>query len=220
VLPVVTALADQAVLSVDTTRAEVARRALDAGARIVNDVSGGLADPEMAGVIAASDAPYICMYSTGPAATREPSSGKERTEPGDPVTAVVSGLTQRLAKLQAAGVALDQVILDPGLGFAYPGPANWEVLGGLSQIAAIGRPVLVGASRKRFLDPVVPAKLSAAGGVSARDGATAAVSALAAAEGVWAVRVHEIPSNLAAVRVGSLWRSGGWQLPSKPEEGS
>lgn len=208
VLPVVAALADQAVISVDTTRGEVARRALEAGARIINDVSGSCGDPEMTDVIAAFDAPYICMYSTGPAALGSTSEHSNIEQGGDPLAEVVNGLRQRLTHLQNAGVPLERVIIDPGLGFAYPGQANWEILGGLDRIKAIGRPVLVGASRKRFLASAMPVDDASN---EARDTATAAISALSAAAGVWAVRVHEIRGNLAAVLVGSQWRAGATQ---------
>jgi len=201
VLPVVEALAGEAVISIDTMRAEVARQALAAGAQIVNDVSGGLADPDMLAVVAETGAPYICMYATGPSAAGDTANLARELELDDPTGQVVAGLQRRLVDLQASGVAADQVILDPGLGFAFAGQPNWQLLGGLDRLLALGYPVLIGASRKRFLATAVPEP-------TAPDAATAAVSALAALAGAWAVRVHDAASSYAAVRVAERWRAG------------
>ena len=147
VLPVVAELARRgAVVSVDTTRAQVARAALDAGALVVNDVSGGLADDAMYDVVARSGAVYVAMHWRGHADVMD-----DLDEYDDVVTDVRRELAQRVAALRAAGVRDEQVVLDPGLGFAKPGASNWPLLSRLPELVADGFPVLVGASRKRFL---------------------------------------------------------------------
>ncbi|QTE31252.1 dihydropteroate synthase [Pengzhenrongella sicca] len=201
VLPVVEALvAEGAVVSIDTTRASVARAALDRGALVVNDVSGGLADPAMYAAIAQTGAVYVAMHWRGHADVMDSLDVYD-----DVVADVRSELAARLAELLAAGVRADQVVLDPGLGFAKPGSSNWPLLAHLEALASLSQPVLVGASRKRFLghllagpggEPVAPA---------ARDDATVAVTALAAAAGAWCVRVHEVVGSAAAVRVAAAW---------------
>lgn len=203
VLPVISALAGQgAVVSVDTTRAEVAAAALDAGALIINDVSGGLADPAMPALVASSGAVYVAMHWRAPSSDMDSHNAYD-----DIVSDVARELSQRVETLLAAGADPHQIVLDPGLGFAKPGEQNWPLLTHLGQLMALGFPVLVGASRKRFLghllagpdhEPVPPL---------ARDHATAAISALAAASGAWAVRVHEVPGSLAAVKVAHAWRA-------------
>lgn len=204
VVPVVAALAAEgAVVSVDTTRAEVARAALDAGALVVNDVSGGLADEEMAGVVARSGAVFVAMHWRGHADVMD---DLERYD--DVVQDVRRELLQRVEALEAAGVRREQVVLDPGLGFSKAGTANWPLLGRLDELLDLGLPVLVGASRKRFLghllagpdgEPVPPLE---------RDRATAAVSTLAAASGAWCVRVHDVTGSVDAVRVAQAWLGG------------
>jgi dihydropteroate synthase len=203
VLPVVRELvAHGATVSVDTTRAVVAEQAVDAGALLVNDVSGGLADPEMAALVARTGVAYVAMHWRGHADVMD---AHDRYD--DVVADVLAELRTRLAELRAAGVRDEQVVLDPGLGFAKAGASNWPLLAHLDVLQAEGFPVLVGASRKRFLghllagpdgEPVPPAE---------RDGATAAISALAAAAGVWAVRVHEARGSADAVRVAAAWRA-------------
>lgn len=224
VLPVVEALAafvqarpasaQPVVLSVDTTRAEVARRALDAGARIINDVSGGLQDPDMLRVIVAAGSPYICMFNTGPAAVDDRAADLAALAYRPAARQVYDGLAARLEELRAAGVGEEQIILDPGLGFVFAGEPNWELLGHLDELVSLGQPVLVGASRKRFLsravEPVENAREGGAlpTGYAPADAATIAVTALAAAAGAWAVRVHDVSGNAAAVRVASAWETG------------
>jgi dihydropteroate synthase len=205
VLPVVRELtAAGAVVSVDTMRAEVAGQALDAGARLVNDVSGGLADPDMARLVARTGAPYVAMHWRGHSAAMDSLARYE-----DVVAEVTGELSARLEALAAEGVHPEQVVLDPGLGFAKTGDHNWALLARLDALVALGRPVLVAASRKRFLGhllagtrpdddsgPVPPAE---------RDAATAATSALAAAAGAWCVRVHDVAPSADAVRVAAAW---------------
>ncbi|NAZ82716.1 dihydropteroate synthase [Kineococcus sp. R8] len=205
VLPVVRGLrAAGVVVSVDTMRAEVARAAVAAGAVVVNDVSGGLADPAMAATVAelAADVPelrYVLSHWRGPS---DVMTSLARYD--DVVAEVEAELGARLAAVEAAGVPRERVVLDPGLGFAKVAEHDWALLRDLPRLAGLGRPLLVGASRKRFLG-----SLLAAGGevppAPERDDATAAVSALAAAAGAWGVRVHEPRASAAAVRVAAAW---------------
>jgi dihydropteroate synthase len=197
VIPVVTALAGQGMLvSIDTMRASVAAAALEAGAGLVNDVSGGLADAEMAGVVADAGVPFVAMHWRGHSADMQ-----SRAVYGDVVAEVCAELAERAAKLVAQGIGADRLVLDPGFGFAKLAAHNWELLARLEQILALGHPVLVGTSRKAFLgrlgvpigeDPRPPLD---------RDVATAATSAHAAGLGAWGVRVHHVPSTLDAMRV-------------------
>jgi dihydropteroate synthase len=212
-LPVVQRLVDAGiVVSVDTMRAEVADAAVRRGAALVNDVSGGLADPAMAPWLATQAVPYVAMHWRGP------SAGMDQLARYDDVVAdVVRELAGRLAALEAAGVDPARVVLDPGLGFAKTAAHNWALLAGLPALRALGRPVLVGASRKRFLG-----ELLAAGGtprpVDGRDAATDAVSALAAAGGAWGVRVHDVRGSRDAVAVAAAWQAAG--RPAPTQEGS
>ena len=209
VLPVVRALladgtdgtgtAGSAVISVDTIHAATAEAAIDAGAHIINDVSGGLADPAMHSLIARTGVVYVCQHWRG-----DPETMDRLTDyPGGVVAGVEAELRERLAELDAAGVERSQVVLDPGLGFAKTHAQSWELLAATSRlIADLGRPLLVGSSRKRFLAQAAEAEATPV----QRDAVTAATTALAAAAGAWAVRVHEVPVNRAAVRTASLWK--------------
>ena len=212
VLPVVRALladgaggadgtgsARSAIISVDTIHAATAEAAIDAGAHIINDVSGGLADPAMHGLIARTGVVYVCQHWRG-----DPETMDRLTDyPGGVVAGVEAELRERLAELDAAGVDRAQVVLDPGLGFAKTHAQSWELLAATSRlIADLGRPLLVGSSRKRFLAQAAEAEATPV----QRDAVTAATTALAAASGAWAVRVHEVPANRAAVRTASLWK--------------
>ena len=196
VIPVVRALADAGVpVSIDTMRAETAAAALDAGAVMVNDVSGGLADPGLPRLVADADVPYVVMHWRGHSAAMQ-----SHAEYVDVVAEVRVELEKRLDEVVAAGVDPENVVLDPGIGFAKTADHNWALLAHLGELREIGRPLLVGASRKSFLG-----SLLAVDGVPRptddRDDATAAVTALVAASGAWAVRVHEVPANVDAVRV-------------------
>jgi dihydropteroate synthase len=200
VLPVVRALvADGVVVSIDTMRSMVAEAALEAGAAIVNDVSGGLADPQMLDFMRVARRPYVVMHWRGPSTVMA-----SLAQYDDVVRDVRVELGRRLSDAVAAGVDPAYVVLDPGLGFAKESEHNWALLAHLSELAGLGRPLLVGASRKRFLggllDEVRPEE---------RDAATAATSALAAAAGAWCVRVHEPASSLDAVLVAAAWRAAG-----------
>ncbi|MFE0458691.1 dihydropteroate synthase [Kitasatospora sp. NPDC058965] len=206
VLPVVRELAAAGVVvSVDTMRASVAEQALAAGALLVNDVSGGLADPDMARVVADSGAPFVVMHWRGQSADMDALAVYD-----DVVRDVVTELTGRIEALLAAGVKEEQLILDPGLGFAKTTEHNWALLGGLDALTGLGRPVLVAASRKRFLgtllaDPETGQPRPA----RQRDDATAAVSVLSARAGAWAVRVHDVAGTADAVRVVAAWQAAG-----------
>lgn len=201
VLPVVRELTARGVpVSIDTTRARVAARAVEAGAVVVNDVSGGLAEPGIYDVVARTGVVYVAMHWRGHADVMDSLAVYD-----DVVTDVRDELAERVADLVAAGVAREQVVLDPGLGFAKPGAANWPLLASLDELLALDLPVLVGASRKRFLGTLLAGPDGQPAPPLARDGATAAISALAAAAGAWCVRVHDVPGSVDAVRVARAW---------------
>ncbi|PRZ08190.1 dihydropteroate synthase [Isoptericola sp. CG 20/1183] len=201
VIPVIGRLAAAgAVVSVDTTRAAVAERAVAAGARIVNDVSGGLADPAMADAVASTGAAYVAMHWRGHADVMDDLETYD-----DVVVDVRAELGERLAALHDAGVAPEQIVLDPGLGFAKAGALNWPLLAHLDALHALGRPVLVGASRKRFLGHLLATDAGEPAPPLARDDATAAISALAAHAGAWCMRVHAARASVDAVRVAAAW---------------
>lgn len=200
VVPVVSALAAEGLaVSVDTMRAEVAARALAAGARVVNDVSGGLADPEMAGVVAGSGADFVAMHWRGHSADMQ-----SRAVYDDVVAQVRDELLERVAALTSAGVDEARIVLDPGLGFAKSPEHNWAVLRGLDSIIGLGHRVLLGTSRKHFLGLVGRGAQPARAPLE-RDTATAVTSAYAADAGVWAVRVHDVPGTIDALDVWSAW---------------
>ena len=194
-----TGASGSAIVSVDTIHAATAEAAIDAGAHIINDVSGGLADPAMHGLIARTGVVYVCQHWRG-----DPETMDRLTDyPGGVVAGVEAELRERLAELDAAGVDRSQVVLDPGLGFAKTHAQSWELLAATSRlIVDLGQPLLVGSSRKRFLGQAAEAEATPV----QRDAVTAATTALAAAAGAWAVRVHEVPANRAAVRTASLWK--------------
>ncbi|HEX3003895.1 MAG TPA: dihydropteroate synthase [Angustibacter sp.] len=197
VLPVVRALAAEGVaVSIDTMRAEVAEAALEAGAVVLNDVSGGLADAGMAAVAAASHAPFVVMHWRGPSQTMNALAHYD-----DVVADVVAELRGRVDALVAAGVDVEQLVLDPGLGFAKDAGHNWALLGHLDQLGVLGRPLLVGASRKRFLGSLLAGADGVPRPVEEREAATLATTVLAAQAGAWCVRVHDVRPSADAVRV-------------------
>ncbi|EGX56933.1 dihydropteroate synthase [Streptomyces zinciresistens K42] len=197
VIPVVRGLAAEGVtVSVDTMRASVAGQALAAGAALVNDVSGGLADPAMIPVVADADAPFVVMHWRGFLR-----GGNVEGVYADVVAEVVDELHARVEAVLAGGIAPDRVVVDPGLGFSKDGAHDLVLLAHLDRLRALGRPVLVAASRKRFLGRVLAGPQGAPPPARERDAATAAVSALAAHAGAWAVRVHEVRATADAVRV-------------------
>lgn len=200
VLPVVSALVEAgAAVSVDTMRSTVAAAAVQAGAVLVNDVSGGLADPRMHPLVADLGVAYVAMHWRGHADQMDALDQYD-----DVVTDVRAELAARVDAMRAAGIADEQIVLDPGLGFAKASVHAWPLLARLDELMVDGFPVLVGASRKRFLGTLLG---SSDGGPTDRDAATAAVSTLAAAAGAWAVRVHEVRSSVDAVRVAQAWQA-------------
>lgn len=193
ILPVIRALAADGIrISVDTMNADTAAESVAAGAAIINDVSGGLADPLMAGVAARTGALFVLSHWRGHSAEME-----SQASYGDVVYDVMSELTAQLAAVVAAGVDAKQVVLDPGLGFAKTAEHNWEILSRLPELQAIGSPVLVGASRKRFLGALLPESAS----ILDRDLPTAVVSALLADAGLWGVRVHDARATVVALDI-------------------
>jgi dihydropteroate synthase len=200
VVPVITALAEGgATVSVDTMRHEVAAAALAAGASIVNDVSGGLADPEILRVVADSGATYVAMHWRAHADHMTDFATYDN--PGGVVAAVRDELAERVDAALAAGVAAERLVLDPGLGFAKRGEHNWQLLADLALIKALGYPLLVGASRKSFLGTLLADPEGNPRPVDGREAATTALSVVLAGEGVWGLRVHDVRSTRDALRV-------------------
>jgi dihydropteroate synthase len=202
VLPVVRELVGAGVaVSLDTTRASVAARALEAGATVVNDVSGGLADPDMARVVADAGCPFILMHWRAHSRDMQALAVYD-----DVVTDVCDELSQRVDAALAAGVEPGQLILDPGLGFAKTAEHNWALLAHLDRLLGLGFPVLIGASRKSFLGRLLPGPDGSPRPVGEREAATLATSILSVQAGAWGVRVHDVRSTvdglavLAAVR--------------------
>ncbi len=199
VVPVVRELAAAGhTVSIDTYRADVAAATVDAGARIVNDVAGGLADPGILGVVAASGAEYAIGHWRGPSADMYAAADYD-----DIAAEVASELGDRVDAALAAGIAPERIILDPGIGFAKSGAQNWRMLRGLSAVTGLGFRVLVGTSRKRFLGRALGADPSR----ERLDGATAVTSVLAAQAGAWGVRVHDPAATRDALAVLSEWES-------------
>ncbi|MFH8787711.1 dihydropteroate synthase [Streptomyces roseoverticillatus] len=198
VVPVVRELvAEGAVVSVDTMRASVAEAAVEAGATLVNDVSGGLADPAMVPVVATARVPFVVMHWRGFSADMN-----SRAVYGDVVGEVLAELRERLDAVVEGGVDPDRLVVDPGLGFAKKAEHDLALVAGLARLRReLELPMLVAASRKRFLGRVLAGPGGEPPPARERDAATAAVSALAAREGAWAVRVHEVRASADAVRV-------------------
>ncbi|MYW97493.1 dihydropteroate synthase [Amycolatopsis rubida] len=204
VLPVIRQLASEGVaLSVDTTRAAVAEAAVAAGAQVINDVSGGLADPAMGRVAAETKVPWVLMHWRGH--SKDMNALATYT---DVVAEVRDELSQRVDEAIAAGVSDREIVLDPGLGFAKHAEHDWALLHGLDSLLDLGFPVLVGASRKRFLGRLLSGKDGVPRPPDGREVATASISALAAAAGAWGVRVHEVGASLDAVAVAAAWQQG------------
>jgi len=197
VIPVIRGLTRRgARVSVDTMRASVARQALEAGASIVNDVSGGLADPDMARAVAAAQVPYVVMHWRGHSQTMQDHASYD-----DVVADVCRELTERMADLCAQGVSRDQLILDPGFGFAKLAEHNWTLLAHLDALQSLGQPVLIGTSRKTFLGRLGVPEGAEPRPPAQRDAATAATTVIAGLARVWGVRVHDVSSSVDALRV-------------------
>lgn len=212
VLPVIRGYLDKSSnplpISLDTVNAETAQAGIAAGVQIINDISGGTLDPQMLPVVAENNAYYICQHMRGNPKTMDSLCDYG----GDVIGGVCKGLKQRVQACEKAGIDLRRLILDPGLGFAKSAEQSWELLGNLDKLAQLGYPLLIGASRKRFLEMAVPAAwdrhlpAGVEAGAARREAATTAVSALCAQAGVWAVRVHKVAASLSAVAAGQLWR--------------
>jgi len=212
VIPVVRGLAQEGVVvSVDTMRASVAERAVAAGARMVNDVSGGRADARMVPVVADAQVPYVVMHWRGQSIDMN-----DRAVYTDTVTEVIGELRVSLERAVAGGIAPERIVVDPGLGFAKMAEHDLALVGATARLGReLGRPVLVAASRKRFLGRVLADRSGTVPPARERDAATAAVSALVAREGAWAVRVHEVRASADAVRVARALEGAG-----SPDTGS
>ena len=196
VLPVVSALvaggtAARVPISVDTMRADVARATVGAGATMINDVSGGLADPAMLDTVAALGVDYVCMHWRG-------FLGDSSTDAtyADVSDDVFDELGTRRDACLAAGIAPDRLILDPGIGFSKDADENWQLLADLDRFVTMGQRLVVGVSRKRFLGTLLGGREP-----SGRDDATAAISVVCAQQGVWAVRTHTVRQHRDAIAV-------------------
>ncbi|MBO0774686.1 MAG: dihydropteroate synthase [Actinobacteria bacterium] len=203
--PVIAALAAEGLpVSVDTMRAPIVEHALQAGARLVNDVSGGLADPAMPRLVGKAGVPYVVMHWRGHSRDMD-----RRAVYHDVVAEVRDELRRRVDTVAAEGVDPSLVIVDPGLGFAKRAEHNWALLAHVGELGDLGGPralpVLVGASRKRFLGRLLGSPDGEPRPFTGCDDATVAVTALAAAAGAWCVRVHQVPGNHDAVRVAAAW---------------
>jgi len=187
VIPVIRKLAQQkVVISVDTMRATTAQRAVEAGASIVNDVSGGAADPDMFSTVAALGCKYTLMHWRG-----HSKDMNSKAVYNDVVTDVIEEITMQLEKALAAGIKRENIILDPGIGFAKDTEHNWEIINRIDEFVALGYPVLIGHSRKRFLGGDSPDE---------REEATVQVTQLLVSKGIWGVRVHGVKANVKAIR--------------------
>ncbi|MBO0821171.1 MAG: dihydropteroate synthase [Nocardiopsaceae bacterium] len=212
VIPVITELAAAGVtVSVDTMRASVAEAALGAGVSLVNDVSGGLADPHMPRLVSQAAVPYVVMHWRGHSHAMQ-----SRAVYGDVVTEVRDELAKRIEAVTAEGLDPSLIVLDPGLGFSkLPDSSgrqahNWQLMTRLAEVSRIGGrdfPVMVAASRKRHLGRLLAGPDGTPRPPEECDDATVAVTALVAAAGAWCVRVHKVPANADAVRVAAAWRS-------------
>ena len=209
VLPVIKELAGQGLtVSIDTMHAEVARAALENGAQIVNDVSGGRADPNMAPLLADAKVPWVLMHWPSVRA------GGPHDVPAyrDVVAEVRDELLASVDAAVAAGVDPAKLIIDPGLGFAKTGEHNWALLHALPEFVGTGIPVLVGASRKRFLGTLLAGPDGEPRPPGGRETATAVISALAGLHGAWGVRVHDVRASVDALKVLEAW-TGGLGVP-------
>jgi dihydropteroate synthase len=205
VMPVVKDLAAQGLtVSIDTMHAEVAAAALEQGARIVNDVSGGRADPKMASLVAEAKVPWVLMHWRSVSAPHPHKVPDYR----DVVADVKAELMASVDAAIAGGVDASRLIIDPGLGFAKTGQHNWALLHALPEFVATGMPVLVGASRKRFLGTLLADADGEPRSPGGRETATAVISALAALNGVWGVRVHDVKASVDALKVVEAWTAG------------
>ncbi|WP_108637923.1 dihydropteroate synthase [Mycobacterium rhizamassiliense] len=202
VVPVVKELVAQGLtVSIDTMHADVARAALHSGARIVNDVSGGRADPAMARLVAEAGVPWVLMHWRSVSSEHPHRAPQYRDVVAEVRTELLAGVDDAVA----AGVDPANLIIDPGLGFAKTGQHNWALLHALPELVATGVPVLLGASRKRFLGTLLAGPDGSPRPPDGRETATAVISALAALAGVWGVRVHDVQASVDALKVVDAW---------------
>jgi len=217
VVPVISRLTREGVaVSVDTMRAEVARAAVDAGATLVNDVSGGLADPAILDVVAAGGASYLAMHWRAHSDRMQQFASYD--EQGGVVAAVCAELGDRVAEIRAAGIPEDRVVLDPGLGFAKSAAHNWELLRSLDRLEDLGFPLLIGASRKSFLGSLLADTDGAPRPTDDREHAHAALVALLADHGLWGLRVHDVRATRDALAVWERMTIG--ETPQAEEKGT
>jgi dihydropteroate synthase len=197
VLPVVRELAATgACLSIDTMRAAVAEPAISAGARLVNDVSGGKADARLLRLVAESGVPYICMHWRGHSEDMQ-----SKASYADVVTEVIDELRTQLDAATRVGVALDKLIIDPGFGFAKTAEHNWQLLQRLEEFDVLERPLLAGVSRKSFLGRLLAGADGSPRPAKERDDATTALTAVLALGRIWGVRVHSVRASRDAIAV-------------------
>ncbi|MGC4876983.1 dihydropteroate synthase [Micromonospora sp. DT43] len=214
VLPVIRELTAAGVpVSIDTSRARVAEAAVGAGAAVVNDVSGGLADPDMARVVRDAGCPWVLMHWRGHSRQM-----RDLASYTDVVTDVRGELAQRIDEALAAGVAQDRIVIDPGLGFAKTAAHNWELSARLPELLDLGYPLLFGASRKSYLGRLLATADGTPRPTAQREAATVATSVLAVAAGAWGVRVHDVRATVDALAV---WAATGSPrlVPTRPGDG-
>lgn len=196
VMPVISALVDSGVaISIDTMRTEVAREAIEAGACMVNDVSGGKSDPGILNYVASLKTPFILMHWRGPSNIMN-----TLTDYQDVVVDVTAEISKQVDVAVAAGIARERIVIDPGIGFAKTVDQNWPILKHLDVLEGLGLPILMGASRKKFLGELL-AKEGVARDSDERESATTAISTIMAVRGLWAVRVHDVKSSSDAIAV-------------------
>ncbi|MEU5782376.1 dihydropteroate synthase [Micromonospora lupini] len=215
VLPVIRELTAAGVpVSIDTSRARVAEAALGAGAAVVNDVSGGLADPDMARVVRDAGCPWVLMHWRGHSRQM-----RDLASYTDVVTDVRDELAQRIDEALTAGVTADRIVIDPGLGFAKTAAHNWELSARLPELLDLGYPLLFGASRKSYLGRLLADADGAPRPTAGREAATVATSVLAVAAGAWGVRVHDVRATVDALAV---WAATGSPrlVPASPAGGT
>ena len=206
VLPVISAIKAElpVKVSIDTMNPETARLAVFAGADIVNDVSGGLNDPEMFAAIAQLDCQYILGHWRGHSDVMD-----NRNQYSDVAREVIAELSEQVAMAVASGVPRDRIIVDPGLGFAKDISQNWDLVARLDELEKLGLPVLVGASRKRFIAAALDNKNPNDVSVPRRDLATAVLTALLLQRKLWGVRVHNVEATADAIAIVAALKNQG-----------
>ena len=184
------------VVSIDTMRPRVAAEAVASGARLINDVSGGQADPDMLPLVAGLGLPYVCMHWRGHSTDMQ-----NRATYGDVVADVIAELGRQVDSVLEAGITKDQLIIDPGFGYAKTGEHNWQLLQRIDELAALELPVLAGVSRKTFLGTLLAAPDGSPRPPKDREDATVALTTLLASRGIWGVRVHSVRASRDAIAV-------------------